>query len=293
MKSSSFSPIGLLHWYLDIGVDETISNSPRNHYDRILPENSLQKDLISTVCAGSQDKHLISINHNEPERMETIKITTTPFLRESFRKTANMITAELAAECTTLADLRAAMASFDGCSLKKTAINLVFSDGIPSSPVMIVGEAPGAEEDRQGLPFVGPSGRLLDKMLASIDLDRRRNCYITNVIPWRPPDNRKPLLSEITVFLPFLTRHIALISPKILLLVGGLAVSAVLERKEGITRLRGQWLEYTTGLSHAIPVLSIFHPAYLLRMPIQKRLAWRDLLTVKQRLATLTVHRIF
>ncbi|KAF0139848.1 MAG: DNA polymerase bacteriophage-type, partial [Rhodospirillaceae bacterium] len=195
--------------------------------------------------------------------------------------------AELAACCTTLEALRAAIADFEGCALKTPVANTVFADGVPAAPVMVIGEAPGIEEDRQGLPFVGPSGRLLDRMLESIGLERHRNCYITNVVPWRPPANRKPMPAEVSALLPFLERHIVLVNPQILLLVGGLAASVVLARNEGIMRLRGQWLEYSAGLPRPIPAIATFHPAYLLRSPAQKRLAWRDLLALKQRLESL------
>jgi DNA polymerase len=191
----------------------------------------------------------------------------------------------LAAAAPTLDALREAIAAFDGCPLKLTATSTVFADGVPGAPVMVVGEAPGEEEDRQGKPFVGPAGRLLDRMLAPVRLSRDRDVYITNVLPWRPPGNRKPSAAEMAICLPFLERHVALAAPKVLVVVGGTAASALLERSEGITRLRGRWFAYERPFLPApLPVLATFHPAYLLRTPAAKRESWRDLLVLRQRL---------
>ena len=150
----------------------------------------------------------------------------------------------MAAEARTLEDLRAAMAAFDGCALKATATNLVFADGNPKARLMLIGEAPGEDEDRQGLPFVGKSGKLLDQMLKCIGLDRD-SVYITNILPWRPPGNRKPNPNEIQACLPFVERHIELIAPEGLMLLGGTSASALLDRTDGIMRLRGRWFEFT------------------------------------------------
>ena len=176
-------------------------------------------------------------------------------------------------------ELRAAMENFDGCALKQTAAHLVFADGNPEADLMIVGEAPGAEEDKKGLPFVGASGHLLDLMLKSVGRDRT-NVYISNVVSWRPPNNRKPSEDEIALLTPFIKRHIALVRPKVLLLLGGSAVSALIGIKDGITRTRGRWLTYRDG-DVSIPAFASFHPAFLLRSPAQKKAAWRDFLTVK------------
>ena len=191
----------------------------------------------------------------------------------------------LAAAATTIAELEAAVAGFDGCALKATATRLVFADGNPAAKVMLIGEAPGADEDRQGKPFVGVSGQLLDRMLACIGLDRT-STYITNILFWRPPGNRTPTTAEVAACLPFVERHIELVAPKLLVLVGGAAAKALLNTQEGIIKLRGRWFEYQRpGLPKPVPVIATFHPAYLLRSPGQKRDAWRDLLAVKQRLA--------
>jgi len=190
----------------------------------------------------------------------------------------------IAAACNTLDDLRAALAAFDGCPLSATATNLVFADGNPSSGLMLIGEGPGAEEDRAGLPFVGASGQFLDRMLASIGLDRSAY-YITNLIPWRPPGNRNPTDSEIVVCLPFLLRHIALVRPKRLLLLGALSTKALTGLPTGITRLRGRWLDLDIpGLTTKVPALPTLHPAYLLRNAGAKKDAWADLVALRRAL---------
>jgi len=181
---------------------------------------------------------------------------------------------------STLSELRETMLSFKGCGLKTTATNTVFADGVPTAPVMIIGEAPGADEDRIGLPFVGKSGMLLDKMLESIDLSRARNVYISNILPWRPPGNRAPTPAEVVACLPFIKRHIELVAPKILVFLGASAASALLGVTESISRIRGKWFKY-----EGTPALVTFHPAYLLRTPLQKKYGWQDMLTLKEKLA--------
>ncbi|MDP9128627.1 MAG: uracil-DNA glycosylase [Pseudomonadota bacterium] len=178
--------------------------------------------------------------------------------------------------------LREELMHFEACALRQTAINLVFADGNPSAPVMFVGEAPGEDEDRQGRPFVGLSGQLLDRMLNAAGLSRDTNAYITNILFWRPPGNRSPTDAEIAACLPFAERHIALVKPKFLVLLGGVAAKSLLRTKDGISRLRGRWAEYTpplgSGLTGTIPCLAMYHPAYLLRQPASKRQAWNDIM---------------
>jgi len=188
---------------------------------------------------------------------------------------------QVAAQAQTLEQLRRALEQFDACPLRQTATKLVFADGNPASGLMLVGEAPGAEEDLAGLPFVGTSGKLLDRMLASIGLDR--SLYlITNLIPWRPPGNRPPTDSEVAQCLPFLIRHIELVRPKILVLLGALASQALTGRTDGIRRLRGQWLDLSLPrLETPVRTLPMFHPAYLLRTNAAKREAWADLISLK------------
>ncbi len=177
-----------------------------------------------------------------------------------------------------LEELRAALAAFELCELKKGARNLVFCDGVAGARVMIIGEAPGRDEDREGRPFVGRAGQLLDRMLAAIGLGRETSVYITNVLPWRPPQNRDPRPDEIAMMQPFLSRHVELAAPDLIVLMGNISCHAVLGRR-GITRLRGQWTEAFNR-----PVLPMFHPAYLLRTPIAKRETWADLLSLQARL---------
>ena len=196
-----------------------------------------------------------------------------------------MAAREAAKSCKTLDELRAILDKFDGCALKATATQLVFADGNPQAKVMFVGEAPGRDEDIEGLPFVGRSGKLLDRMLAAVGLDRSA-VYIANIVPWRPPGNRTPTPEEAAICAPFLVRHIDLQQPKVLVLLGGTPVKHVLQIDEGITRIRGKWGVYRSK-SGDIPALPMYHPAYLLRQPSAKRQAWHDLLSLKTRLREL------
>jgi DNA polymerase len=189
---------------------------------------------------------------------------------------------EAVADVTTLEDLRAALGKFEGCALRATATQLVFADGNPKARVMFVGEAPGRDEDIQGLPFVGRSGKLLDRMLAAIGLDRTK-VYIANIIPWRPPGNRTPTPQESQICLPFIRKQIELVDPDILVCLGGPSATTLLGVKEGITKTRGRWFSYDTG-KREIRAMPTFHPAFLLRSPLQKRLAWRDFLAIKKAL---------
>ncbi|MEO3472958.1 uracil-DNA glycosylase [Roseomonas sp. CAU 1739] len=187
--------------------------------------------------------------------------------------------AEAAAAATSLEALREAIRAFDGSPLRETATNLVFADGDPGAGLMLIGEAPGGEEDRIGRPFVGPSGQLLDRMFASIGLKRDEGgFYIVNILPWRPPGNRTPTDAEISLFVPFVLRHIALVKPRHLVLLGGTSAKALLRVKEGITRLRGKWHQVAVEGLGEVPALATLHPAYLLRTPAAKRDAWSDLL---------------
>lgn len=181
--------------------------------------------------------------------------------------------------------LRAALEAFEGCALKKTASRLVFADGNPAARIMIIGEAPGRDEDEIGRPFVGRAGHLLDRMLKAIGLDRTQ-VYIANTVPWRPPGNRTPTPQEMATCLPFILRQIELCAPDILVTMGAPAAQSLLNSKDGILRLRGRWLEFATG-GRRIPALPMLHPAYLLRSPAQKNLAWRDLRALKAKLESL------
>ena len=195
---------------------------------------------------------------------------------------AVMAARDAARRAASLEELRAILQGFEGCALRMTAKQLVFADGNPQARVMLVGEAPGREEDLEGLPFVGRSGKLLDRMLSAIGLDRG-SAYIANIIPWRPPGNRTPTPQESAICLPFILRQIELADPDILVCLGGPAAQALLGVKEGILRTRGRWLAYRTG-TREIRAIATLHPAYLLRQPLQKRLAWRDFLLIKRAL---------
>jgi uracil-DNA glycosylase len=197
-----------------------------------------------------------------------------------------LLARELAARATTLDELQQAMARFDGCNLKFTAKSLVFSDGNPAGPLMLVGEAPGRDEDIEGLPFVGRSGQLLDRILAAIGIDRS-SAYIANVIPWRPPGNRTPTPQETEICRPFIERQIELANPKVLVTLGGPSAKVLLDTTEGVLKLRGNWRVHRTQSGVEIPVMPTLHPAYLLRNPAHKKLAWRDFLAVKDRLRAL------
>jgi uracil-DNA glycosylase len=196
-----------------------------------------------------------------------------------------------AAGAGSLEELKAALESFDGCALKRTATNTVFADGTPAGGILFIGEAPGRDEDRVGKPFVGRAGQLLDKMLLSIGLDRNVNAYITNVINWRPPDNRDPSPEEAAQCLPFLRRHIELAEPQLIVLLGAVAARHVVGGTEGIMKLRGRWMEYRVG-ERMVPLMPTLHPAYLLRQPAHKKLAWRDLQAIATRMEETGLPRV-
>ncbi len=198
--------------------------------------------------------------------------------------TAIMAAREAAKNATSLDELRVLLERFEGCTLRGTATQLVFADGNPEARIMFVGEAPGYEEDITGRPFVGRSGKLLDRMMEAIGLDRTR-AYIANVVPWRPPGNRTPTPQEAAICLPFIRRQIELADPDILVCLGQPATQTLLTTKEGITRTRGRWFKYDTG-TRQIRALPTFHPAFLLRSPLQKRFAWRDFLAIKKALVS-------
>jgi DNA polymerase len=194
-----------------------------------------------------------------------------------------MAAREAARSAATLEDLRAILERFQGCALRATAKQLVFADGNPQSRLMFVGEAPGRDEDIEGLPFVGRSGKLLDRMLAAIGLDRN-SVYIANIVPWRPPGNRTPTPQESAICLPFIRRQIELADPDVLVCLGKPSMQTLLDINEPITKVRGRWFKFQTG-TRDIRAMATLHPAYLLRQPISKRLAWRDFLAIKKALA--------
>ena len=253
-----------------------------------LPHVDPRGALIETFVTEPRKKPAPSQPLSKPSSPEVahVKSPTASYAAPPKRssQSADLAAAELARKATTLEELKAAMESFDACALKAMATQMVFGDGNPQSKIMLVGEAPGAEEDLQGKPFVGLSGQLLDRMMAAIGLNRTTT-YITNMIAWRPPGNRQPSTQELAMCLPFVQRHIELVAPKVLILVGGVAAKTLLGRSDGIMRLRGQWHDFIVpGLSEPITTTAIFHPAYLLRSPGQKREAWRDLQMIQQKI---------
>ena len=275
--------LAALKWQIDIGVDESIGNRPFNRFNQIVPNKKEPKniDVTTNTNQGSQSPVVPQQN--------TDNLSKQLMTKEAINTTAN----SLANDSLDLINLKNNLAAFDGCSLKKTATNLVFGQGQENANVMLIGEAPGRHEDRQGTPFIGPSGQLLDEMLSYIGLNREKNIYLTNIIPWRPPGNRQPTDAEIISCLPFLCQHIALVKPRILVFLGGTSAKTLLESNEGITKLRGKWYDYKssylkkTGIQ-SIPAIATLHPAYLLRQPAQKRSAWKDLLSIRERLNTFT-----
>lgn len=267
------NPVELLQWYVDIGADEAVGDAPIDR-TKIVSENLAALPLIK---------------EDRPKLMTSAAPLASPAPLVSGMESLGDARS-LAQSAKTLDELRAALESFQGLSLKRTATQMVFADGVQTAKIMLVGEAPGADEDRMGLPFVGVSGQLLDRMLAAIGLSRETNVYISNVINWRPPGNRSPSDSEIALSLPFIQRHIEIINPAVVVFVGGVSAKALLQSSLGITRLRGRWVDYTSeGLSLPVPALATFHPAYLLRSPAQKALAWADLLSLKKKLQALKI----
>lgn len=256
----------LLRWYVAMGADEAIGDVAQ---DRLAPV--VAPPLAAAPMAAP--------------RNTAIKVAPPPAGVAAAVSNNAASARKLAAEASTLAELQAAVAGFDGCALRRTATHTVFADGTPHAPVMIIGEAPGADEDRIGKPFVGRSGQLLDRMLAAIGLERSRNVYITNVLFWRPPGNRKPTDEEITACLPFVWRHIALNAPKLIVLCGGTATSALLGRAEGITKLRGKWFDLAVpDRQDSIHTLTTYHPSFLLRAPARKSETWHDFLDLQSKL---------
>jgi uracil-DNA glycosylase len=256
----------LLEWYGEAGVDLAVDETPHN---RFAPPLSTHERVTGPAPQPIREP----ANARAPMLVQPARtVAIAPDEAAGAARTQ-------AATAATLDDLKALLERFDGCSLKATAHRLVFADGRPGARVMFVGEAPGAEEDREGLPFVGRSGKLLDRMLTSIGLDRNQ-AYIANIIPWRPPGNRTPTPQETAICLPFIQRQIELARPDILVCLGGPAAQTLLQQREGILKLRGNWFDYPCG-DRTIRALATLHPAYLLRQPQQKRLAWRDLLALK------------
>lgn len=247
-----------LDWQIESGVMDAIGETPVDRY-------ALHAEAQAKAAMAQKAPAKIAARTEQPPapRSEVDPVH---------------IAGQMAAQAADLPALQNALGGFEHCELKRGARNLVFADGTPGARVMIIGEAPGRDEDLQGKPFVGRAGQLLDKMLAAIDLDRSQNVYITNVLPWRPPQNRDPKPDEIAMMRPFVQRHVDLAQPDLIVLMGNISCDAGLN-KRGITRLRGSWTK-----AWGKPALPMFHPAYLLRQPSMKRMAWADFLSLKARL---------
>src|SRR5947208_16342930 len=255
----------LLAFYLEAGVDCALAEEP---IDRLS-----DSELISAASRPAQPPTARPAGAIPVARTEAGPGTEAAILSAR----------EAARTAPTLDALRALLENFDGCALKATATRLVFADGNPQARIMFVGEAPGREEDLEGLPFVGRSGKLLDRMIAAIGLDRT-SAYIANVIPWRPPGNRTPTPQETQICLPFIQRQIELVNPDVLVTLGNPSTQTLLSSKDGILKTRGRWFPFDTG-TREIRAIATLHPAYLLRQPLQKRFAWRDFLAIKKALA--------
>jgi uracil-DNA glycosylase family 4 len=265
----------ILAWHQLVGVDETIATDA---VDRFAVETAPAMPEPTSVPDAAVDP----APRSQPQPPPRLPATPAPMPPSNDQSVKTAV--ELAAAANSIDDLRAALETFDGCGLKKTATNLVFVDGNPDARLLFIGEGPGAEEDRQGLPFVGPSGRLLDKMLASIG-SQRPDVLISNTVFWRPPGNRTPTPQETATCMPFVERLIELVDPDVLVPLGGPAAKSLLGETQGIGRLRGKWFSFETPrMSHPIPATPMFHPAYLLRTPIQKRAAWNDLRLIRKKL---------
>lgn len=296
-----------LQFLIDNDLNEAIFERPINHF---LQKDLLKKDkkavqkaeIIENLSQKSDFSQKIQ-QQNEQTKIQPPKAVEQVFssslalakLAQKSQKPASSNQAflslndiiigakKIAQEAKNLEELKLALESFDGCNLKKMATNLVFCDGNPNSKIMIIGDAPSNQEDSQGIPFCDDSGKLLDEMLKSINVSRKENCYITNVIFWRPPGNRRPTQEELEICRPFVERHIQLINPKILVLVGATAMSAILGIDEPVTKVRGKFMDFAPDfLEKPIKSFTIFHPSYLMRQHNKKKIAWMDMLALQE-----------
>ena len=256
--------VGMLDWYRAAGVDVAVGEEP---VDRFAQRPPVRAAMVPPVAAASGERAIAPpapALGGDPSEARA-----------------------LAGSAETLDQLQAILGAYDGCGLKLRATQLVFADGNPEAEIMLIGEAPGAEEDRQGKPFVGKSGQLLDRMLAAIGLDRTK-VYIANTVPWRPPGNRTPTPEEMALCLPFLHRQVELVAPKVVMTLGGPAMQTVFSTTAGIIKMRGKWSNVSIG-RHEVEAMPTLHPAYLLRNPAAKQQAWRDLLSLRMRIEALGI----
>ncbi|MET3926422.1 uracil-DNA glycosylase [Devosia sp. 2618] len=252
--------LAVLDWYRAAGVDVAVGEEPIDRFAQRPPQRVMP--VVASANASTEQRPV-----------ETLPLGGDPSEARS-----------LAASAKTLDELQTILGSYDGCGLKLRATQLVFADGNPEADIMLIGEAPGAEEDRQGKPFVGKSGQLLDRMLAAIGLDRTK-VYIANTVPWRPPGNRTPTPEEMALCLPFLNRQVELVAPKLVMTLGGPAMQTVFSTTAGIIKMRGKWSSVTIG-NHTVEAIPTLHPAYLLRNPPAKEQAWADLLALKVKMSS-------
>ncbi len=272
--------LAALQWLIDAGADEAVGEEA---VDRTAPPAAAPREPTPEAAKDTRAQPRGLSEAPARARAAAHSPTRAPAAASLLSASETQADAQrLALAAQSIEEIRQALEVFEGCPLKATATNLCLYDGNPEAKIMIIGEAPGAQEDRQGKPFVGPAGQLLDRMLAAIGLDRSK-VYITNLLFWRPPGNRNPTPAEIAVCLPFLERQVEILAPKLIMLSGGMSAKTLLNRSEGILRLRGHWADYRhPRMAEPIPALPTLHPAYLLRQPAQKREAWRDLLAFSE-----------
>jgi len=272
----------IMEWYAEAGVDILLEDTPIDRFSEKTPASAKIKARAGT---RSQNQNVGNNKPQTPAERLAQKNEAKP--RNVMSKPSATVpdaaaidnAKELASNADTIEALKSEMEAFEGCNLKRTAKQLVFADGNPKAKIMLIGEAPGRDEDIQGLPFVGRAGQLLDKMLTAIELDRKK-VYITNVIPWRPPGNRTPTPQETEICRPFIERHIELVKPELIVMLGGSAAKTLLKTTDGIMKLRGKWTTVVTK-SVSVEALPTLHPAYLLRQPAHKQLVWQDLMQLK------------
>ncbi|KAA2244301.1 uracil-DNA glycosylase [Salinarimonas soli] len=274
----------LLDFHVEAGVDLALDDTPRDRFADETARKSARAEAARAEPAREGDGASERAPRRAPGGTPASSVPARPGLSPAaaFAGDAAQDARERARNAASLEELEGIVKGFEGCALKVTAKQVAFADGVPGARVMLVGEAPGAEEDRIGKPFMGRSGQLLDRMLAAIGLDRT-GVYIANIVPWRPPGNRTPTPQEVAICRPFIERQIELAAPDILICLGGPAAQALLGVKEGITKTRGRWFTYQAG-GREIRALATLHPAYLLRQPLNKRYAWRDFRALRKAL---------
>jgi len=285
-KPADIHPADALRFYAEAGVDVALSEEPVDRFalSRAQAEGAARKPAPvvrpAPDPAPAEEAPPPAFDSRWAPPAEPRQFTAPALAAPS--EGAIMAAREAAGRAQSLEELRATLETFEGCNLRFTATNLVFADGNPEARIMFVGEAPGMEEDLSGLPFVGRSGKLLDRMIGAIGLDRQ-TAYIANVVPWRPPGNRTPTPQETEICRPFIERQIALVDPDFLIPLGAASAKQLLQTSEGILKMRGEWRSYDTGV-RKIRAMATLHPAYLLRQPQQKKLVWRDLLNLRETL---------